>query len=245
MIVSKIKPDPRHIAATPPALNKGMVIAVEDYEIGYVPVSQAACTTVKDMLGKLMGRSLPADPDRVHRMFPTRRFRPDQLTAIEDFFRFTVVRDPVDRLLSVYSDRVMKREELRASPRLRGSGLPPRPDIDVFFQNLDGYKNHASVIKHHVMKQSVFIGMNLGYFDRIYTTDDLATLRNDLWAMTGRKLTTRHLNAAPHGIIFDDLAPETQAALRAQTQDDYRLLSAWFTPPWVTARSAQSSLDAG
>lgn len=222
-----------------------MVIAVEDYEIGYVPVSQAACTTVKNMLGTLMGRPLPADPDRVHRMFPTRRFRPDQLTAIEDFFRFTVVRDPVDRLLSVYSDRVVKREELRASPRLQSSGLPPRPDIDVFFQNLDAYKNHASIIKHHVMKQVVFIGTDLAYFDRVYTTDDLATLRDDLWAMTGRKLAAHHLNAAPHGVIFDDLAPATQAALRAQTQDDYRLLSAWFTPPWAIAESAQTTLDAG
>lgn len=212
-----------------------MVVAVEDYEIAYVPVPKAACTSVKAMLVQMKhpGRR-DVTQKEAHDVFPTRRFRAQRFDDHAGFFRFTVVRDPIRRLLSVYTDRVVKRDELKNSPRLRRvADLPTDPDPDFFFQNLEAYKSLSSVIKHHAMKQMVFTGENLRGYDRIYTTAQLPRLRADLAAMTGRVLDLPHANSSTRRIDYDDLAPATRAALRAHTEAEYRLFGGLFTPPWA------------
>lgn len=218
-----------------------MVMAVTNYELGYQPVPKAGCTSVKTMLTRLidigsgMRRAIRANPDRVHGFFPTQRYQPGKIPSDDGLFRFTVVRDPVARLLAVYTDRVLKRDELANSANIRRGrvDLPANPDPDFFFVNFEAYKASVSVIKHHAMKQVVYTGTDLSRFDLIYTLDQIGQLGQDLAAMTGKLMVVPHLNASPVHLNYADLGPKAQELVRAHCAEDYAVFGDRFTAPWA------------
>jgi len=86
--------------------------------------------------------AVSADPDNgVHDHLYTRYV--DAFSALLDGKdgRFTIVRDPLERLLSAYSGRILKAKVLNGPPtnfkRLAGYGLPLDPDINTFVLNIE------------------------------------------------------------------------------------------------------------
>lgn len=212
-----------------------MVVALEEYEIGYVPVPKAACTMVKSALTALD----PAAPElgqgrggrrALHARYRTRRFRPAQFRPYRDFYHFTVVRDPVERLLAVYCDLMADPDAIRLEAG--ASDLARRPDPDLFFQNLDAYRAASPMVKHRARRQAFYVGSDLAFYDRIYTSSGLGILGRDLTAMTGRPIALPEETQDKPALGFDDLAPRTHRALRRELDGEYALLGKLFTPPW-------------
>lgn len=206
------------------------MVEFEEFELGYVPVPKAESTAVKAAL-TVLGDVAP-DPDDsawVHNHMPTRRFSPDNFRRYDDLWRFTVIRDPIDRLLAVYSDLILGRDVLAYGANVRRGriDIPTRPDPDFFFQNLDRYRAAAFAIKHHAMKQVVFTGPDLGVYDRVYDAAQLDELCAELTSMTGRPVTATP--PTPHApILLSDLKPETRAVIRAETAADYEAFSGFL-----------------
>ncbi|MEC7760374.1 MAG: sulfotransferase family 2 domain-containing protein [Pseudomonadota bacterium] len=214
-----------------------MVIAIENHLIAFVPVPKAACTSVKSALTRV-DASLPGavkfkvrrDADLVHRYYQTSRFRGKRMAGKEDWYRFTVVRDPVRRLLSVYTDRVVARNELASSANLRRGrvDLPMDPDPDFFFRNLDSYREYVSVIRHHARRQSYFTGTDIGLYDRVYTTSEIDQLAADLSEITGEEVEISRLNVSSSGLTLEDLSPDARAVVEQAAADDYKTFSSVF-----------------
>ena len=223
-----------------------MVVAIEPLRIAYMAVPKAACTSVKAALAAVDpnvprgAELLAADPLEVHKIYPTMRFRRHRWVTYQGWFRFTVVRDPLARLLSVYSDRIVARSELHNARKFRRgrAPLPQDPDPDFFFQNLDGYIGWSSVIKHHVLPQAIFTGPELNRFSRIYRTSDLAALAGDLSEVAGTGGVIPQMNASHHRLSFDALKPATQIALRRRLEPEYEHLADYFDPPWARPQAA-------
>lgn len=211
-----------------------MVIAVDDFELAFIAVPNTAGTAVQSMLTQLAGTKPTTDddgPSNGARHWP--RFREDRFNAYQGFFRFTLIRDPIQRLLSVYTELVQDRDDLPLSLRVGGQhDVPMCPGPDFFFQNLAAYMGAVPIIKQHAMKQVVFTGTQLDRYDRVYRARELRLLRDDLNAMTGRNLTFTRPNRPKSTLDLNDLAPATQAAIRSHTEADYAAMSQWFKPPW-------------
>lgn len=218
-----------------------MVVAVEAHRIAYMAVPKAACSSVKAALA-VADPAVPdarladvgTDPMAIHAIYPTRRFRPHRWRAYEGWFRFTVVRDPLRRLLSLYTDVIAERRLLHNSANFRRARapLPQDPDPDTFFLNLRGYMSWASVVKHHALPMRLFTGPDLSDYDRVYRTAELPDLAGDLTRLSGRKVTIPRLNASRTTLRFDSLATPTRAALRDWLAPEYETYSALFDPPW-------------
>ena len=214
------------------------MIYLKSLNLAYMPVPKAACTSVKAALAVLDPEKEASDVDAleheaVHDIYPTQRFRPHRWETSKGAWRFTVVRDPVKRALSVYSNRIVDMRELHNSPRLRAqSELPLDPDPDFFFQRLEDYKALASAVKHHTVPMWLFTGRRLELYDEIYTTSDLGRLQDDLKAHIGQGVTLPRRNRSSFSIKLDDLAPETQKALRETTAPDYELFADYFQSPF-------------
>ncbi|MBE9635655.1 sulfotransferase family 2 domain-containing protein [Salipiger mangrovisoli] len=214
-----------------------MVIAVEAHRIAYMALPKAGCTTVKTALAQIdpaVRQQGAPDTANVHALYPTRRFRPHRWQGYAGYWRFCVVREPLQRLLSVYTNRVVELGELHNSRRLRRArpDLPCDPDPDFFFRNLAGYRDMASVIRHHVLPAWLFLGPDLDRYDRIYTTGTLDQLASDLALRSGAQVTMPRANASARRLAPESLKPETLAALGAHLAPEYEYLNAFFPNPF-------------
>ena len=217
-----------------------MVVAIESHKIAYMAVPKSACTSVKvalsqcDPSASLDMETAAADHSVVHSAFPTKRFRPHRWRGYEGWWRITVVRDPIKRLMSVYTDIVAGRQEIRNSRRLRraDSVLPIDPDPDFFYQNLDGYMKAASVVKHHALPVWLFIGPRPHLYDRIYRIEELPILAEDLSNRIGRPITIPRFNKATTTLDFSDLNNTTRASLKEFLDVEYASLAGIYEKPY-------------
>lgn len=213
-----------------------MVIAVDAYKLAYVALPKAGCSSVKKALALLdPWKIVPDRPDvhTWHALYPTERHDPQAWARLADHFRFCVVRDPVKRLMSCYTDIVLKRGALIHSPRVRAaSGLPVDPDPDTFFQRLPRYRKKSSLVKHHVLGASVFLGPDLeADYDRVYRTSELGELAEDLSRLTGETVSMPHANSSRAGLSLFDLQGRTIDRLRPILDEEYAYLGAYFENP--------------
>lgn len=215
-----------------------MVISVEDHGLAYSAVPKAGCSSVKAMLAEVDPNvSLPPERERTgdtwHSLYPTRRWRGDVFSQYTRSFRFTVVRDPIKRLMSVYTNRVVDKKDLHKSRKLqRRGGMPMDPDPDTFFANLSKYSELSSIIKHHVLPARMFAGPDLSQYDKVYRTEQIGELAEDLAERTGREVSVKRANKSTTSLKFDDLTPHTRHKLRPYLNAEYRYLSAWFDNPF-------------
>ncbi|MEO0863075.1 MAG: sulfotransferase family 2 domain-containing protein [Pseudomonadota bacterium] len=217
-----------------------MVIRVDAHKIAYMAVPKAACSSVKAAMGALDPTNDISDPSafaqkQVHGMYPTQRFRMHRWERVEDFFRFTVVRDPLKRLFGVYTNRVVAKKELFGNRKIKRGrvDLPPDPDPDFFFQNLSPYIAIASVIKHHALPTVCFTGKAFDRYTGVYRTSDLSNLATDLSDQVGREVVIPHFNSSDMTLTLDDLKPETHQALAARLEEEYAHLADFFDNPFA------------
>ncbi|MBY6114373.1 sulfotransferase family protein [Mameliella alba] len=216
-----------------------MVIAVDAWKLAYVALPKAGCSSVKQALAMLDPWVIVPDQPDVqtwHQIYQTRRFNGALWAQYSDFFRFCVVRDPAKRLMSCYTDIVVKRRALKDSPRVRAaSGLPLDPDPDTFFMRLSRYRRKSSIVKHHVLGAELFLGPDLrANFDRVYRTSELGQLACDLSRQTGETVTMPHANSSGGKLSIFDLEGRTIDRLRPLLEDQYDYLADYFTNPLGT-----------
>lgn len=219
-----------------------MVIRVDTARLAYMAVPKAACSSIKATLASLDPEQPKSDPAKfeqreVHRIYPTQRFRQHRWRHVQDHFRFTVVRDPLKRLLAVYTNRVVALRELHNCRKIKHGrvNLPADPDPDYFFQNLSPYIAVASSIKHHALPTSIFVGADLGRYSRVYRTSEISALQDDLSTHLNREVRVPHFNSSDAKLTLDDLKPETHRVLAARLRDEYSHLRAYFTNPFQSA----------
>lgn len=219
-----------------------MTVELPAHGIVYMPVPKAACTSVKAALLRIDPRQevdeagLRTNPDQVHQIYQTKRFRPHRWEPYcnGQWWRFAVVRDPVKRILSVYTDRVIGRNELKNSPKLRKqSRLPANPDPDFFFQHLQEYKELSSVVKHHALPQRLFVGPSPLKYDRVYKTEELHELANDLSERSGIEVVIPRFNTSSSTLLFSDLSRQTQLHLKEIVSEEYDHLADFYPNPFA------------
>jgi hypothetical protein len=217
-----------------------LVIAVPTYKIAYSAVPKAGCSSVKAALAYLDPSVVIPPKGEItvmtwHGIYPTTRFLQKEWDRHSDYWRFTVVRDPIRRLMSVYTNRVVQLQELKNSRKLRDrpefSHLSTTPDPDFFFQNIRDYMRAASVIKHHCLGTSLFIGPRPLQYDRIYKTEEMNQLALDLAERTGQPVQMPRENTSTMKLRLGDLAPKTIDALRPMLDAEYKHLSEFFENP--------------
>ncbi|WP_298492402.1 sulfotransferase family 2 domain-containing protein [uncultured Maritimibacter sp.] len=208
-----------------------MVAALTTHRISYTPVPGAASTAVKRALMALDGtvpdkvaRDIAADANRVHVLYPTRKFRKARLAAHEGWFNFTVVRDPVARLLSVYGEALASGDLARAEHRRRGwAPLPATPDPDDFFENFSAYRAASVTVKSRSVPQVAFTGEDLSLYSRIYRAETLDAARRDLSRRTGKIVAFPTSPEARARLALRDLGPRAQSAVLAEVAPDRAL----------------------
>lgn len=220
------------------------MIRVDRKRLAYMAVPKAACSSVKAALASIDLTHDGTDATEfgqaeVHRIYQTQRFRLHRWKRVQDYFRFTVVRDPLKRLLAVYTNRVVGFGDLHNSRNIRRGrvALTADPDPDYFFQNLDAYIAASSSIKHHALPTAIFTGNDLSLYSRVYRTSDIPSLQDELSTLAGRDVTVPHINATHMPLTLDDLSCETHRVLAARLEGEYDHLRDYFRNPFTASAS--------
>lgn len=101
----------------------------------------------------------------------------------EHFFYFCVIRDPVKRLISAYSNRVTFYQELSRkkipSSSFRERNLKPNPDLNFFIENLENYQELEPSIWHHTQPMINFLDRKIQYTN-VYDLSSIYSIAKDL-----------------------------------------------------------------
>lgn len=129
---------------------------------------------------------------QVHRFYPTKAFVLPNRNRYQHVLAF--VRDPLERLVSVYRNRVLCRRlaSEKAWERAVDAGLPPRPSFSQFVKYLEDYRSHIQEIDHHAAPQVDFLGRDPGLFDRFYSAESLGDFEEFMGNLAGRDVSLPH-----------------------------------------------------
>lgn len=216
-----------------------ILISTDTFKLAYRPVPKIATTSVKAALAKIdpeistQNKTAAEIAKQSHELYPTRRFGQARWHLAKGFWRFAIVRDPLSRLLSLYTNRVVASNDLRNSAQLKKVGtLPIEPDPDYFFQNLSAYSEQVWNIRHHALPEVKFLGPDLSKFDKVYPINALPQLATDLSEKSGHDVKIPSSNSSSEKLDFGSLKPATQDDLKAMLEPRYDYLGAYYTSPF-------------
>jgi len=216
-------------------------IAIEPFKIAYSAVPKAGSTSIKRALAGIdpavtVPAGDPTDEHTWHGLYPTKRFRPEDWPPLiaEDWFRFCAVRDPVKRILSCYSNRILQFRDLENCRRIKNGefDLPTLPDPDFFFQNLRQYRKASASVRLHTQPSSLFLGPDFAVYSTVYTMSDLGRLETDIGAITGQTVILPRENSSVHKLDLADLQPKTVAGLDKFLEGEYTHLARYYASPF-------------
>ncbi|WP_162784801.1 sulfotransferase family 2 domain-containing protein [Paracoccus suum] len=207
-----------------------MAIIVDKYKLAYLPVPKIACTSLKEVFYRIENDHdfVPAVRNsgmfHIHHFYPTPPFRTVPRWRMKEHYRFCVVRDPIKRLLSCYSNRVRHHRELAArhlSAEAVAAGAIADPDLETFVERLEVYRKHSGQILHHSDPQVVFLGPDVGYFSRVFQMNELDQLTAELRERTGLALELPHSQSGGPKLSPGDLSVAARDKLLRFYRADY------------------------
>ena len=218
-------------------------VELPDHKLVFFAAPKVASSSIKRMFYEHRhNRPVPEKNEdggnfRIHQDFSsTRRFYSIPEGKYDGWTKITLVRDPVERLLSAFANRVVEMkilsEKFIEAKEFEKLGLKMNPPVFHFVRNLDRYRILSRPIWHHTDPFTAFLGHDLDYFDHIFAFNQLAELVDFVSVFTGKKAT---LPKATNGVKvkskFEELGIEGRKSLLNYCAGDYALLKDYYKPP--------------
>ncbi|MEM9049032.1 MAG: sulfotransferase family 2 domain-containing protein [Pseudomonadota bacterium] len=213
-----------------------MTAVIEAHKLAYFSIPKVASTSLKELFYQIQhGRLFTKERRGVHfEAFRTEPFYRMDRERLNGFTRIAVVRDPIKRILSCYTNRVLQTRRLSAEQidlvAAERLGVSPDPGIRKFILHLDQYRALSSSIRNHTQPTAMFLGPDLGYFHKVYRIEELDELVGFLQEQTGLALTLPREMTSEKKIDFAELTPNCQDRLREYCAADYAYLKDFYPP---------------
>ncbi|KPQ05535.1 MAG: Sulfotransferase family [Rhodobacteraceae bacterium HLUCCA12] len=213
-----------------------MTVILAKQKLSYIPVPKVACTSLKAFFFEVENGFPFRDfrtsgrPWWIHHFYPSIPFADQKLALMEEHTRIAVVRDPVRRLLSCYSNRVMHHKELsekRAGPALAEADLPCDPDLSTFVQRLPDYCAAVASIWHHAMPMVEYLGRDPQFYTHLYKIEATPDMQADVQRLTGSKAELKRLQTGGPKFGIDRLNAQEIARLKDFYDEDYAIFGAY------------------
>ena len=156
------------------------MIYLKKNKLAYVPVPKNACTSIKSFLYEFQNKREFQEFEVGHRTLYIHNVMhsalyekwcsEDILSEINNSntFIFAIVRDPLSRFLSCYTNRILFYDDIGknkwACKKCKEKDLPAKPDINTFVENLSFYRKISYSVNHHVRPQVDFLGHDSNFY---------------------------------------------------------------------------------
>ena len=131
-------------------------------------------------------------PWTVHKAYQTRPFSQQKPSGAT--IRICFVRDPVERLLSAYSNRVLRRHETEdvEFQALKAHGLYDETSLEIFLAHLKTYRDRVPTIKHHTDPQVTYLGRDSAYYTHVFNIGEVRVFEELMADLAGSDIRLPH-----------------------------------------------------
>lgn len=187
-----------------------MVVTVDKLKIAYFPVPKAANTSMMHLLHSIKtGEKYKSTRDEatgvhrhIHKEYNTPKFSTIKPEDYRNFFKIAIVRDPVERVISAWRNRVVHHKELegiKSAEKISKIGIPPKPTLPEFIINLEEYRKVNRSIAIHTDSLTEFLGESRSYYNLIFDISESQQIELFFSALTGerKKLPRKQVGGPP------------------------------------------------
>lgn len=216
-----------------------MIAAFDSYGVAFVGVPKCMSTSVLRSFYKLEHGTAfdrAAFGGNIHRFYRQRvadriaSIEPPDLAGLAGLWLFTIIRNPIRRLLSVYTNRVCDHRDIaKALEKAPDATLDPMPSANAFFRDLPRYRAQVPSIKHHTDNFAQFLGSDLTRYDAVFRVEDASAMQVTLSERLGQPFVLENEQRSRMALGFDDLSPEAQAQIVTHTHPDFELLAPFYS----------------
>jgi hypothetical protein len=214
----------------------GSMMVSEQHKLLYIPVAKCACTSLKSMMVKLAGVESPDIAIELGVHFVTDRFNTGvqlkdkpidlarEILASDEYFKFSVIRDPFERLVSAYLEkfvynRASKQNLAHTRKVIREVQGPGELDLDtgISFDRFVDYilQQDPYDLDPHWRPQYLYF-QGIPHISRIFRLENIDKLERHLRQNLGIEVELGHSNATGKSDFF---LPEA-STLAASEFDD-------------------------
>ena len=225
-----------------------MPVVCEKSKTVYFPIPKVACTSLKIFFWQVNnGRPLPIKPGLLnalrHRLgwrvpkiqvqaldgYRTEDFDPG-ITVAEGFETVVLVRDPVRRFKSAWSNKVNQAifRQHGELATIRDAGLPLDPTFGEFLENFSAYARVSRPVRRHTSNMVRYLGDDIRRFDRVFKLEDMPRFEQYLSDRLGHSVRIPRENRSSATSRDAALSDHHREILAALTADDYRLLEGYY-----------------
>ena len=207
---------------------------LDDLRLIYLPIAKNACSSLKRMIAALGGLELKIGEDIHHKLDSEStglqfEDRDDQdiraALSDPDWMRFVVLRDPLDRLVSVYVEKfVLNRTDVGQVPTIgpayqavlsKDNITPEDYDRGITFREFAEFilSEEPDRLNGHWRPQSEYLGQIP--FTHLYDVKRLDRLSDDLQAHIGRDVDLPRMNVSrdkSSHLVYHKWAPDARPA---------------------------------
>ena len=175
----------------------------------------------------------------IHKDFsPTPRFLEIPEGKYDGWTKITLVRDPVERIISAYCNRVLDLNII--SPKhieqnqMDKYGLEYQPPMHKFMRNIEKYRMVSRPVWHHTDRLTSFLGHDLGYFDKVFKFGEFDKMVGYISEHTGHEAKLpASTNRSKSKRSFESLGENAKQSLLNYCAGDYALLKSYYSPPSI------------
>jgi hypothetical protein len=225
-----------------------MAVTCDRARTAYFPVPKVACTSLKVFFWEINnGRSRPdkiALASRLRRKlglnifgetlqseegYRTLDFDP-QVPVPDGFDRVAVIRDPLARLHSAWSNKVKRDlfERHREVAMLEANGLSPAPTFAQFIDHYDEYRKLSVPVRRHTGSFTQYLGNDLGWFNQVFQIEELDRFERYVQDRVGFPVRIPSRNRRKPDPRNDRLGAGHLDKVAGILADDYRLLRDFY-----------------
>ena len=223
-------------------------VMCDRFKIAYAYIPKCACTTIKTVI-KFLSSELKKDNYRINKKISTLKYQdPMEIHRFQkiylinmgnittNYFKFVVVREPIKRFLSAFSNKILyskeslERTKLTAIQYLSMAQLGVNPEINSMIENLELYSEMSDNWQLHIKPQHTFMGNQIKGFDRIFQVERLGELGKKLSEITGFEINLPRLNTGGRKISLAELSEKSIKKLIDFYSRDYELLKDYYSP---------------
>ena len=152
---------------------------------------------------------------------------------MEAAFKFCIVRNPIQRVLSCFSNRIVCHKDLtkgNVKKQILAANLKVHLDLDFFINILSRYIDVSASISHHAGRLVDYLGTNAYFYDQIFDISEidpvLVPRLRELSSCNELKL--KKLQSGGPKIDKSDLTSEQINAVRTYFEQDFQIYSDFF-----------------